>query len=201
MPVSQLLAIIPQRQPGQMRQGHLQHSKAASRDAIMGDPQPTSRESTASLTITWPLPCPRSPHHLQVRLPWNSTHFCLWGSLLCKRLCPTRSESQDICPAEPAAPSHLSRQSASMGNSLLVCTQVPVYDCEQPFVNCDSHCVFMWLFHSPHISLMVRRGPCPGSWTFSPTSSYSFTLHINVNVFDDFFHRLGGSWVLFSSAL
>lgn len=198
MPVSQWLAIIPQRQPGQMAHGHLQQSKAASRDAVMDVSQLSSWESPAPPIITWPLPCPRSPHHLQVSLPWTPP-ISVFEGLYCVKCHAPHDQSLMTFAQQDQLPSHFSRKSVSMGSPFPVGTQVPVYGCEQPFVNCDSHCVFMWLSHSLHISLMARRGPCPG--VFSPTSSYSLTLSINVNVLVYFSHRSEDSLVLFSHTL
>lgn len=45
--------------------------------------QPTSWESPAPLAITWPLPCPRSPYHLQVTVSHGTPPLSVFGGLCC----------------------------------------------------------------------------------------------------------------------
>lgn len=104
MLVSQLLAIIPQRQPCQMAHRQLQQSKAASRDAVMVVSQPTSWESPAPVTITWALPCPRSRSPLQVTVSHKTPPVSVFGGLYCVKShthtirVPCRLSSRTSCP-------------------------------------------------------------------------------------------------------
>lgn len=89
MPVSQLLAVIAQRQPCQVAQGQLQQIKAASRDAAMDISQPTSQESPALLLLHGPSLVPEVLNIFKLQCPTDLPLFLSLGSLLCKISHPT----------------------------------------------------------------------------------------------------------------
>lgn len=67
----------------------------------------------------------------------------VFEGLYCVKCHAPHDQSLMTFAQQDQLPSHFSRKSVSMGSPFPVGTQVPVYGCEQPFVNCDSHCVFM----------------------------------------------------------